>query len=258
MVEPFCWITAAALRAIREEAEPADRKAARLLLLALAELAMDAYDGEHVGFRCTVADVMAAAELSENTYKKARRVLEKVGALRVEHPSPRSVRWVLLSPPRGSTVEGTRGSTIDPPRGRQESVEEEQQGSLLTEPPGVIRTAEDRIFEHWQKVMPGKEHCRLTPKRRTKIRARLRSFPEEVLIEVVDQAARDPFLNGDNDRGKPFNDFKTIFRDDEKIEELLEDARRPKPLPGTNGGRRSGNRGILDLARRASAGEFGE
>ena len=83
-----------------------------------------------------------------------------------------------------------------------------------------------RIFEHRRTTVPGKSAHRFTPGRRAKIDARRRSFSEEELFRAIDEAARDPFLNGENDRGRAYTDFKTIFRSDEKVEELLEAAGR--------------------------------
>lgn len=224
MTEPFCWIAGAALRAIRSRVEGPDRKAARLVLLALAEMAMDAYDGEHVGFTATVAEVCAAAEVSENTYSKARRALEGAEVLIVERSGNANL-WTLVTPGAPATVGGCRPQPLGGPATRQEAVEEGRNG-LLTEPSAAELDPVGVVFARWQEVVPGKAGCRLTPGRREKIRARLRSFSVEQLVRVVEQVARDDFLNGKNDRGKPFNDFRTIFRNDEKVEELLEDADR--------------------------------
>lgn len=224
--EPFCWITGSALEAIRRDVEPQDRKAARLLLLALSEMAMLAYDGAHVGFSATVADVMAAAELSEGTYKKARRVLEAASILSVEHPSPRSTTWLLRSP-GGSMVAPLMGSTVDPPRARQTAWKKEEL-EFLTEPCAKTTDPVGFLFEQWRTTMPGRSGCRLTSERRKKIEARMRTYTVDDLSVVIEEVTKDRFLCGENDRGRPFNDFRTIFRSDEKVEELLDAARMRK------------------------------
>lgn len=98
--------------------------------------------------------------------------------------------------------------------------------SLFDSGPATGAESTRRIFEHWQETVKGKSTARFTPGRRSKIEARQRSFSEEELLRAIDEAARDPFLNGENDRQRSYTDFKTIFRSDEKVEELLEAAAR--------------------------------
>lgn len=236
MIEPFCWITAGTLRAIREGVDAADRKAARLLLLALTEMAMEAYDGKHTGFAATTREVMDRAEVSENTYKKARRCLEDAGALRVEHPSRRETRWILEAP-GGATVDPLRGQPLPPAARACETAEKKEE---LESPDGASLAESTRlVFEHWQRVVPGRRTARLTPERRKKIQTRLQSFTVDELIRVLDIVSRDPFLNGDNDRGKAFNDFEVIFRNDTKVADVLEQA--DSPPVRRNGRSRAGD-----------------
>lgn len=246
MTEPFCWISMAGLRLIGE-LEARDRKAAKLLYLALAEMASARRDGQHDGFEASGGEVLEASGMARETVYAARDSLIKLGLLAVDGSGNRRV-WRLL-PVSGEPTPDCRVSRQRSTR--QESGEEEGKNGLLTEPCAEALDPVSAVFEHWRAVVPERAGCRLTPGRREKIRARLRTFSATDLKLAIDQVARDPFLNGDNDRGKPFNDFGTIFRNDEKVEDLLLDAKRA-PRSGRRNGRGSGPT-MADFARLALA-----
>lgn len=225
---PFCWASLDALDRLRD-LPSSDRKAARLLYLALVEVAARRRDGKHAGFEATLAEVEAAAELSPPTFRKARAALERAKLLVVEGEDRGIRRWLISPSSENALHLKGKAFSSQPSRERIDVKETEKEPSVegLFDPGGSNGAAPvERIFERWQTIVPGKSGCRLTEGRRRRIRARLRSFDEATLLRAVEQAARDPFLNGENDRGRPFNDFRTIFRDDEKVEELLEDAAR--------------------------------
>jgi len=219
--EPFCWLSLAGLEKVNA-LPPRDRKATKLVYLALAEMAAEQMDGTHEGFTARAADVVEASSLCRETVYEVRDRLIKMGLLEVSGAGYSKV-WKLLNVSAQTTQSVGGDDTIAHAR---ETAGKKEEMALLTESLATEPVAD--VFSHWQRVMPFKGGCRLTPGRREKIRARLRSFSVADLCEAIDVAAADPFLNGENDRGKAFNDFKTIFRSDEKVEELLEQGRHPK------------------------------
>lgn len=96
---------------------------------------------------------------------------------------------------------------------------------------------EQAVFEHWATALWSKVHdsglARATPKRVSPIRARLREgFTVEQLCRVIDAISQSAFHLGDNDRGKPYIEPGTIFRNREKVEEHLA---RPARTPARRG-----------------------
>lgn len=79
------------------------------------------------------------------------------------------------------------------------------------------------VFVYWQEKL---NHGRktLTDDRRKIIQSRLHSFTAADLKKAIDGAAKDDFLCGRNDRGRRYTDFSTIFRNDSKVENLIEYA----------------------------------
>jgi hypothetical protein len=240
--EPFCWLSLRAMRKLRTLSDDRGRKAATLLYVTLAELAEEARDREHRGFTAGNAEVIKACGLHRNTVYAARDTLVELGLLEVEvrQGSAASV-WRLV--PSDSARACT--PTVHEPS-RVNTEEKQQEIGLLRSP--VTGGPVTEVFEHWRKVVPGKSRHALTPGRRSKIQTRLKEFSVEDLKRAIDQAARDPFLNGDNDREKSFTDFKTIFRNREKVEELLEDAARPPRQRAPAG--RAGRASVSDLLRK--------
>jgi len=106
--------------------------------------------------------------------------------------------------------------------------------------PGTGPFKDDReqaVFSHWSGTLWSKVHdagsARATPKRVSPIRARLREgFTVEQLCRVIDAISQSAFHLGDNDRGKPYIEPGTIFRNREKVEEHLA---RPARTPARRG-----------------------
>ena len=87
------------------------------------------------------------------------------------------------------------------------------------------------VFEYWQLVL-SKQQFSLTPARKTKILSRLRDgFTVDQLKQVIDTVSKDPFYCGENDRGKEYVDFKTIFKTKDKVEEFLFTKKKPTSIP---------------------------
>lgn len=83
------------------------------------------------------------------------------------------------------------------------------------------------VFEYWKKRTGRTEGVVLTPKRKACLKARLKEQPGETLEErvaalnmAVDGAILDPFYAGDNDKGKKYWDFESIFRNRDRVEKL--------------------------------------
>lgn len=105
-----------------------------------------------------------------------------------------------------------------------------EQQPLLDAPPA--RRPGYIVFDHWQQHMPGRQRAKLTPKRKTVIAARLKSFSVEDLCAVIDFIATSPWWNGQNDTGAIYNDLTTVFRSDEKVETRLIEARQRQTFGG--------------------------
>lgn len=78
------------------------------------------------------------------------------------------------------------------------------------------------VFDHWQLVIPGADRKALTDPRRNRIRTRLKKLSVEELKKSIDGVLLDPWLLGENPQGRVYSDFKTIFKSDEKVHELME------------------------------------
>jgi len=100
--------------------------------------------------------------------------------------------------------------------------------------------AERSAFEHWALVVwplvHKHGHPRATPKRLSKIRARLREgFTVEQLCQVIDTVAKDPFMLGDNDRGRPYIEPENFLRSRERVEGWLARRTQGHRQPSTGG-----------------------
>lgn len=99
-------------------------------------------------------------------------------------------------------------------------------------PPGTVAwfVAREPIAElhAYANEVLGKRRT-LTPGRRAKLQARLKEFSLDQLKQVVDWVAQDPFLRGANDRGRPYDDYATIFANRERVEQYLDAASRTTP-----------------------------
>jgi hypothetical protein len=93
----------------------------------------------------------------------------------------------------------------------------------------ITNPEEDRaaaVFDHWESKLWLKVHksgtAKKTPDRMKPIRARLRDgvTPAD-LCGAIDAASAEPFYLGQNDRGTPYIEPKTILRSVAKVEELL-------------------------------------
>ncbi len=79
------------------------------------------------------------------------------------------------------------------------------------------------VFTYWAaRTQANPKRTKWDDKRRTRLVARLKENQDDVaeLLCVVDGALNDDFLKGDNDRGRPFLQIQTIFRDREMVEKL--------------------------------------
>lgn len=185
------------------------------------------------------------AMCSERTVSTHLKVLEEGGYLqRVKRNHPvtgyRLSDGYILALPESSSGRPTGSATSRQPEAAASGQEPERnQNSLLPSVGGVAEQVRD-VFEHWRTTVPGRSNCTLTDPRRAKITTRLKRFDVATLKKAIDQAARDPFLNGANEREKSYTDFVTIFRTDDKVEDLLADADKPHIPRAAGNGRRMG------------------
>ena len=79
------------------------------------------------------------------------------------------------------------------------------------------------VFMYWAaRTQANPKRTKWDDKRRTRLVARLKENQDDIaeLLCVVDGALNDDFHKGDNDRGRPFLQIQTIFRDREMVEKL--------------------------------------
>lgn len=82
------------------------------------------------------------------------------------------------------------------------------------------------VFEYWKSTLSKKAHT-LTPDRKRIIATRLKTFTVEQLKLAIDGTFKDDWLMGRDERStKAYNDFETIFRNDSKVEGLIEQSTR--------------------------------
>lgn len=77
-----------------------------------------------------------------------------------------------------------------------------------------------QVFEAW-KLDTGHHRAKLSPKRVSRIRSRLREgFTPEELIAAITHRHHDPWLMGANDTGRVYDQLATLLRDAEQVERL--------------------------------------
>ena len=91
---------------------------------------------------------------------------------------------------------------------------------VLAPEPAVLR-----LYVRWQELFDF-QRKKLTPNRRTKIKARLKTFTEQELELVLETASQDPGTLGHNRLNRPFTDLVNIFRNDERVDMYLDMAER--------------------------------
>lgn len=194
-----------------------------LVLVALADLANQ--DGE-----CWPS-VEALAEMTRLTARQVQRVLNELAA-DGEIEMPRGARnesnpFVVghprqVTPTSGPTghleqldLTSTRGR-VDPP------------GRPTNDPP----TALARIWDHYQRTIPGALRQKLDSTRTTIIRNALKVRDEAACCRAIDGLARSPFHNGENDRRKKYLGIRYALKgntatgesNDERIDKMAEMA----------------------------------
>jgi hypothetical protein len=87
---------------------------------------------------------------------------------------------------------------------------------------------EERVFEHWKRVMGKNSNTVFDSNRRTKVRARLADgYSPEALCVAVDGCAKTPHNMGQNDRGEKYDDLALICRDASHVDRFTQNATAP-------------------------------
>lgn len=93
------------------------------------------------------------------------------------------------------------------------------------------------VYMYWREVMEYPTR-KLTPARRTKIEARLKSYSVEQLKAVALFVSTDQWWRGRNNRNTAYDDIVNIYRNDERVDMLLGSAsksiRGQETLPKTD------------------------
>jgi hypothetical protein len=89
------------------------------------------------------------------------------------------------------------------------------------DPAGPSNAEIHEVFEHWRTVTK-RPNATLTNERRQHIRGRLRRFSVAALKHALTWAAKEPWYQGENDRGQRYDYPENLFRNDSKVEKLLE------------------------------------
>lgn len=227
-----------ATRAVFASALPANEKLVALALLNHWSRSRDTFPG--------IGRLEAWASLSRSTVLRAVQRLEQLGAIRIERAVGLANRYdlsplaTLTSLTETPVSERHRSQPDTPPvsEGNGGSVTEtpdQCQGDTRSDPvsdptsdPGKRSTgspAELAVFDEWASVLYAKISKRKpkrTPERLKHIRARLKDdYSVDDLKRVIARVAEDPFMLGQNDRGTPFIEPKTIFANAGKVDAWL-------------------------------------
>lgn len=93
--------------------------------------------------------------------------------------------------------------------------------------------AVELIFKYWQTIME-KPLAKLTPGRKAKIEARLKTYSVDDLLKAIIGCKSSGFHMGQNDSNTLYNSLELICRNDEKVEFFMEKAGMPTPVPSRN------------------------
>jgi hypothetical protein len=113
-------------------------------------------------------------------------------------------------PPSGGEVGSGPGLVLTPPPAEPAADSEE-----------ILRSIARGVFEDW-KLDTGHHRSVLDRKRGRRIVARLREgFTREQLVTAIRNRRNDPFLMGQNDTGRVWDEIDTLLRDAAQVERLL-------------------------------------
>jgi hypothetical protein len=88
--------------------------------------------------------------------------------------------------------------------------------------PDPIDETIQTIFDYWKSVMGKDGKSKLTQKRKSKIKARLKDgFEPREICEAINGCAKSPHHMGQNDTGAIYDDLELICRDDSKVKMFL-------------------------------------
>lgn len=99
--------------------------------------------------------------------------------------------------------------------------------------PAPARAApEDRVFEHWRRVLKKNGRTAFDDKRKGAVKKMLNAgYTADDLCAAVDGCALTPHNMGQNSRGEPFNDLALICRDAEHVDRFIANAASPPKGP---------------------------
>jgi uncharacterized phage protein (TIGR02220 family) len=85
-----------------------------------------------------------------------------------------------------------------------------------------VSAQEREIFLHWQRVLD-KPKAKLTPERRSRVRARLRDgYTVADIKKAIDAVAASDWHRGSNDRDREYTDLVLICQNGSKLETYIE------------------------------------
>jgi hypothetical protein len=141
---------------------------------------------------------------------------------RISHPTPS----------RLPNPSGTSPETFRPDLEQGTGNREMEQGSELTlvviDPKPTVR----EVFDLWRSET-GHDRAILDSKREARIKWALENYPPDDIADAIRGAAASPFHQGQNPRGKRFDDLDLIFRDAKHLEDFRDEYRtgRVTPIP---------------------------
>jgi len=114
-------------------------------------------------------------------------------------------------------------------------------GSLRTQPvlSGVSKTSNANAEDIWNYYNAkwrefGGRGLKYTPQKASKIKARLKTFTEEELMEAIDNLFNDPFMRGDNPNNRVYLGPEQVFGSDDKVSKRLAFSVKPKAKAPAN------------------------
>lgn len=135
--------------------------------------------------------------LHKNAKEKAER--DKPKSSDLPPNSPNSPNCSEIAPQTQTQTQANKKNPPNPPRGVRE------------------------VFEYWQE-RTGHSQARLGDKRRKAIAKALKLYTVEELKEAVDGCVKSRWHQGDNERGKKFDDIELIVRDEKHVDDFRRTA----------------------------------
>jgi hypothetical protein len=124
------------------------------------------------------------------------------------------------------TMSGQSPDKVRPDNSRSDQIKGDKTNKKHTSVPQAkadpLDDVIEKIFDYWKQVMGKDGKSKLTQKRKSKMKSRLKDgFTPRELCEAIKGCAKSPHHMGQNDTGAIYDDLELICRDDSKVKMFL-------------------------------------